>query len=144
MENYMTYLWILTIIVSLVVEAGTYALVAIWFVPAAAVCIVLSVFDLSIAVQVVTFFVLSLICILFFRKHVEKALKKKAVPTNADAVIGKIGIVTEDIDNINFKGQVKVGGQVWTARTNDSSLLEKGETVEVLAIEGVKLIVNKK
>lgn len=143
MENYMTYLWILTIIVSLVVEAGTYTLVAIWFVPAAAVSIVLSVFDLSIAVQVVTFFVLSLVSILFFRKYLEKALKTRAVPTNADAVIGKIGIVTEDIDNINFKGQVKVGGQLWTARTSDSSLLQKGETVEVLAIEGVKLIVKK-
>ena len=143
MENYMTYFWILMIIVSLVVEAGTYALVAIWFVPAAAVSIVLSVFDLSIAIQVVTFFVLSLVSILFFRKHLEKVLKKKAVPTNADALIGKIGIVTEDIDNINFKGQVKVGGQFWTARTNDSSLLGKGETVEVLAIEGVKLIVKK-
>ena len=139
----MTYLWILVIIVSLVVEAGTYALVAVWFVPAAAVCIVLSVFDLSIAIQVLVFFVISLVSILFFRKYLEKKIKTNAVPTNADAVIGKIGIVTENIDNINFKGQVKIDGQIWSARTKDTSLLEKGDTVRILAIEGVKLIVEK-
>ncbi len=139
----MTYLWILVIIVSLVVEAGTYALVAIWFVPAAAIAVVLSVLKLSIPVQVLVFFVISLVSILFFRKYVEKKLKTKAVPTNADAVIGKIGIVTENIDNINFKGQVKIDGQIWSARTKDTSLLEKGDTVRILAIEGVKLIVEK-
>ena len=139
----MTYLWILVIIVSLVVEAGTYALVAIWFVPAAAIAVVLSVLKLSIPVQVLVFFVISLVSILFFRKYLEKKIKTKAVPTNADAVIGKIGIVTENIDNINFKGQVKIDGQIWSARTKDTSLLEKGDTVRILAIEGVKLIVEK-
>ena len=103
MENYMTYLWILVIVVSLVVEASTYSLVALWFIPAAAVTIVLSLFKVSVSLQVVVFFVIALLCIIFFRKYLEKALKKKSVPTNADALIGKVGIVTENIDNINFK-----------------------------------------
>lgn len=143
MENYMTYLWILVIIVSLVVEAGTYALIAIWFVPSAAICIVLSMFDMNISAQVIVFFLLSLISIIIFRKYFQNIIKSKAVFTNADAVIGKTGIVTEDIDNINFKGQVKVGYQIWTAIASDSTRLKKGDTVKVLSIEGVKLIVEK-
>lgn len=143
MENYMTYLWILVIIVSLVVEASTYSLVALWFIPAAAVTIVLSLFKVSASLQVVVFFVIALLCIIFFRKYLEKALKKKSVPTNADALIGKVGIVTENIDNINFKGQVRVRGQVWTAVSVNGESINEGEEVEVLAIEGVKLICKK-
>lgn len=143
MENYMTYLWILVIIVSLVVEASTYSLVALWFIPASAVAIVLSIFKADVSLQVVVFFVIALLCIVFFRKYLEKALKKKSVPTNADALIGKVGIVTEDIDNINFKGQVKVRGQIWTAVSVSGDSIEKGSEVEILAIEGVKLICKK-
>ena len=143
MENYMTYLWILVIIVSLVVEASTYSLVALWFIPAAAVTIVLSLFKVSVSLQVVVFFVIALLCIIFFRKYLEKALKKKNVPTNADALIGKVGIVTENIDNINFKGQVRVRGQVWTAVSVNGESINESEEVEVLAIEGVKLICKK-
>ncbi|MBQ7898045.1 MAG: NfeD family protein [Clostridia bacterium] len=143
MENYMTYLWILVIIVSLVVEAGTYSLVALWFIPAAAAAIVLSLFKAGIPLQIAVFFIVALLCIVFLRKYLEKALKKKSVPTNADALIGKIGIVTEDIDNITFKGQVKVRGQVWTAVSVNGESINDGEEVEVLAIEGVKLICKK-
>ena len=66
MENYMTYLWILVIIVSLVVEASTYSLVALWFIPAAALAIVLALFKINVAVQIVAFFIVSLVCILFY------------------------------------------------------------------------------
>lgn len=142
MGNYMTYLWMLVVIVSLVVEASTYALVALWFIPAALVAVVLSFFEVDALLQIVVFFILSLVFILTLRRALAEKLKKSRVPTNADALIGKIGIVTEDIDNINFKGQVKVGGQSWTAVSRGEAVV-KGDTVEVLAIEGVKLVVKK-
>lgn len=144
MGNYMSYLWIVVIIVSLVVEGSTASLVAIWFIPSAIVAIILSLFNVGITLQVLIFFVMSLGCILSFRGLLEKALKKKSVPTNADALIGKSGIVIEDIDNINFKGQVKVGGQIWSAASHDGEPIKSGETVEILAIQGVKLIIKNK
>ncbi len=142
MGSYMTYLWIFVVIIALVVEASTASLTAIWFIPSAIVAIVLSFFKVSVGIQVIIFFVLSLISIITLRKKLEDKLKKKVVSTNADALIGKIGIVTEDIDDINFKGQVKVSGQVWTA-VGDGEKIVKGDTVEVLAIEGVKLVIKK-
>ncbi len=139
----MTYLWILVIVASLLAEAGTYALVAIWFIPSAIVALVLAIFEVSIAVQTVVFFVLSVAFILFLRKHLSNALMRKKVPTNADALIGKSAIVLEDIDNINFKGQVKVNGQIWKAKSQENEDIKSGDTVEIKAIEGVKLICKK-
>ena len=65
----------------------------------------------------------------------------KIVPTNADTLIGAQAVVIESIDNLQAKGQVKIRGQIWTARSADENLIyETGAVVTVLAIEGVKLI----
>ena len=68
----------------------------------------------------------------------------KIVPTNADALIGAQAVVIEAINNLHAQGQVKIRGQVWTARSSEEGVTyEKGEVVSVLAIEGVKLICNR-
>ena len=40
----------------------------------------------------------------------------------------------------NFK--VKINGEVWSAKTDDESSIAKGTEVEVLKIDGVKLVVS--
>ena len=142
MENPMTYFWLVVIIISLIVEVSTASLVAIWFIPSAILSIILSLFNVSIGIQVTVFFVISIISLLALRKIIYEKLKKQTVPTNADALIGKTGIVIEDIDYINLKGQVKVSGQVWTAIGEGEKII-KGDTVEIIRIEGVKLVIKK-
>ena len=67
----------------------------------------------------------------------------KVQPTNADRVIGQIGIVTEVISDRAQAGQVRVMGQIWSARTDDTTdEIAVGCEVRVLRIEGVKLIVT--
>lgn len=39
-------------------------------------------------------------------------------------------------------GQVKVNGEIWSAKTEDESIISKGTEIEVLKIDGVKLIVS--
>ena len=56
--------------------------------------------------------------------------------------VGKHGIVTLDINPIEATGQVKVNGEVWSAKTDDESSIAKGTEVEVLKIDGVKLVVS--
>ncbi len=72
----------------------------------------------------------------------KKSLKKEHIKTNADRYIGKTAVVTEDISNIDAKGQVKVDNQIWSARSDDGSAISSGKQVNVLRIEGVKLIVS--
>lgn len=136
--------WIAVIALSIIVEASTATLTAIWFIPGALVSLVLALCGLSVTVQVVAFALLSVICLAVGITLIRKRLKKKFVPTNADRIIGMDGVVSEEIDNLAAKGEVKVDGKRWSARSEDGSTIEEGAVVTILRIEGVKLIVEKK
>ena len=82
-----------------------------------------------------------LLCLLAVRPMARKYITPRRQATNADRVIGAEGMVLEDINNLKARGQVKVQGNIWTARTEDDRPIPKDTTVRVLRIEGVKLIV---
>ena len=77
-----------------------------------------------------------------FKPLSSKFLKPRVSATNADRVIGSAALVTETIDNTQAKGQVKVNGQVWSARSAQDIVIPAGTDVKVLRIEGVKVIVE--
>ncbi len=138
----MVYVWLMVIAVALIIEASTATLVAIWFIPSAIVSAVLSKLGATVYAQVVVFLVLSVLLVVFVRKLIAKLMKPKTVATNADLLIGETGVVIEKIDNIAAGGVVKVKGQLWSAKSKETLIIEKDELVEVLAIEGVKLVVK--
>ncbi len=62
----------------------------------------------------------------------------------AQSIVGKKCVVCERIDSFAGCGQVKIGGQSWSARgTYENDCFEIGETLNIVAIEGVKLICVK-
>ena len=75
------------------------------------------------------------------RPLIKKALKVKREETNAGRYVGKVGIVTSEIDNEKGLGQVTVMGSIWSARSDSGAVIPAGHNVLVLRIEGVKLIV---
>ena len=141
MEIYFAILWFGVLVSSVMIEASTAALVAIWFMPSAIVSLILALFKVDVSVQFLIFFVLSAILLLLSRMILKKVSISHHVPTNADAIIGQRAVVTEAIDNLAAKGQVKVCGQIWSARSEDENVrYDEGEVLVVVAIEGVKLI----
>ena len=63
---------------------------------------------------------------------------------NPETIVGKRCVVVERIDNYAGCGQVKVNGQGWSARAAyDEDCFEVGETLSIVAIEGVKLVCVK-
>lgn len=63
---------------------------------------------------------------------------------NPDNIVGKKCVVTEAIDNFAGCGQVKVNGQSWAARAAyDEDTFEVGDTLSIVAIEGVRLVCIK-
>ena len=142
----MTYFWLSIIILAIAAEAMTTDMVAIWFMPAALVAMILSAFDLWIWLQVVVFFVLVVILLILSEKFVKKALRRRPQEkTNADSLIGQTAIVTEKIDNEAQSGAVRIGGLEWSARTPNAALtVEKDTLVIVREIAGVKLICEPK
>ncbi|MBR6745103.1 MAG: NfeD family protein, partial [Clostridia bacterium] len=95
-------------------------------------------------IQLTVFFVVFILLMLILKPIFKKNIGLKIVPTNADALIGMQAVVIEPIDNLHAKGQVRVRGQVWTARSSDGDVtFEEGQTVNIVKIEGVKLICSQ-
>ena len=138
----MVYLWLGAFLVFLVVEAVTVGLVSIWFAGGALVSLVSAAFNAPLWLQFLLFAVVSAILLIFTKPLITKYVNNKTVPTNVDALIGKTAVVTEDIDNDETVGQVKIGGQVWSAYTEDGNFAQKGDKVTVKSISGVHLIVK--
>ena len=140
----MSIVWVVIMVVFLVVEAATAGLTCIWFAIGALAALIAALFGAPIWLQLVWFFVVSVVTLYFTRPLVLTYVNSRSQPANADMVIGKEALVTEAIDNVESAGAVAVGGKVWTARSENGEPIEVGSIVTVLRIEGVKLIVSAK
>lgn len=140
----MVYFWLGLLVLTVIVEIITTQLVSIWFSAGA-----LASFFLALAgveqlwIQIAVFVIVSAVALALTRPIVKKMINKKTEPTNADMAVGKIGVVTETIDNLENTGLVKVGGAIWTARSTVNTVIEKDKTVLIKEIQGVKLIVEE-
>jgi len=140
---YYTVAWVAMLIAFGVLEAITASLVSIWFCLAALVALIAAALGASIGVQIAVFFVVSLLCMALVRPFAKKFLKTNIEKTNADRIIGEEAVVIEEISNRQAKGQIRVRGEYWTARTEDEEDVPDGTLVRVLRIEGVKAIVTR-
>jgi len=136
----MAFIWLIIIIVLIIIEVLTSYLTTIWFVLSGIIALILSYFIDSIFIQFGVFTILGIVFLLITRPIVKKYMVKEKIPTNADRVIGKKGIVTEDIEEDEY-GEVKVDGKRWTAYS--SKEIKEGSKVEILSIDGVKLKVKE-
>ena len=137
------WLWVIILILAVVVEMSTTQLVCIWFAGGALVGLVAHFLHAPLWLQVILAAAVTLILLISTRPFVRRFLAKKETPTNADRVIGQIGIVTERIDNITEQGRITVLGGDWRARSLGGEPIESGARVKVEKIEGVKLIVTR-
>ncbi len=140
----MSTFWVVLFVVLLVAElisAG--ALISIWFCVGALAAFATAAAKASVTVQVVVFLVISIALLVLTKPFVKKVLKQKNEPTNLDRVVGTEAIVTEDIDNLQQIGAVKMDGKVWTARSAEETPIPSGTVVRVVRIEGVKVFVRK-
>ena len=143
MDGYMMIVWLVILVVTLIAEIATVGVVSIWFCFGALVSMILSIFNVLVWVQIFVFFAVALLLLLFTRPLIKNLLKVKEHKTNADMVIGRIGVVTEPIDNVREIGAVKVLNKEWTARSYYGDMFAKDDLVEIVQIDGVKLIVKK-
>ena len=138
------WIWIAIIVVALGVEVATDQLISIWFVPGAIIATILEFLDVDLIWQILVVLVLAAAGITFAKTYLSKRLKAGIIKTNIDAIIGERCVVTEKIDNYIGCGQVKIKGQIWSARgVGDDDVFEAGEVLHVVAIEGVKVICKK-
>lgn len=135
-------LWLIAAGVFFVVEIATTGFLIFWLGIGSLIAMLTSFITDSIIIQTVVFVISSCILIPLTKPLADKFTGKKAVPTNSYSLINKHGIVTVDINPMEAVGQVKVNGEIWSAKTDDGSVITKGTEIEVVKIDGVKLIVS--
>ncbi len=137
------YLWLAVAVFLGIVEALTMGLTTIWFCGGALVAGLLAYLGAPEIVQIVAFIAVSGVLLGFTRPIAKRKLNAEVKKTNSDALIGEIGIVTKDILPLEV-GQVKIKGNVWSAVLEDGrEPIPESRKVQVVKIEGVKLIVRE-
>ena len=132
--------WLAVIIILAVLESMTVSLTTIWFVASGLVALLLSFVTDNYLIQFGVFVVLGVILLVTTKPLLQKSLKTKKEPTNAERIIGMTGIVTEKITR-NQNGEVKVDGKKWTAYADKT--INKDMPVKILKINGVKVKVEE-
>ena len=136
-------IWLIIAVVLGVIEASTSTLVTIWFALAALIVAGIAIFVENIWVLFAIFIIISAVLVVITRPLTKRFLNKKTVATNADRIILAKGIVTEKIDLIQNTGQVRVLGQIWSAKAVDGEPIEVDAIVMIKALEGVKVVVER-
>lgn len=142
----LSLLWLVVLVIAIIFEVRTSDVVAVWFMPAAAVALLLSfILKDDFVSQLGAFVLVSIVSFLIFKIAFNKKVKKmKKGKTNLTALIGERCLVVEDISNIHVKGSVNLKGVIWSARSVDENdVIEEGTIVVVERIDGVKLICSR-
>ena len=134
--------WLIVVIAFGIVEAATLGLTSVWFAVGALAAMVCALCHGPLWLQIGLFVVVSGGCLVFTRKKVQSKFNENRQKTNADRIIGHRGMVLEEIDPQNARGTVKVDGSIWSARSKNGAAIPAGAEVTILAIEGVKVIVE--
>lgn len=136
----MLEVWLIVFIGLSILEMATINLVSIWFAVGSLIAAFATLFTDNVTIQIAVFVISSAITLALTQPIVRKLRTKQIIPTNLDRVIGKIGIVTEEITKLT-PGEVKVDGKRWSALSTKK--IEVDSKVEVLSIDGVKLHVKE-
>ena len=136
--------WLIAMIIFIIFEVATLGLTTMWFALGSLAAMAVAVVGGKFWLQIAVFVIVSIVTMFCFRKVALNLFNQNREKTNADGLIGKKGIVTEEISNLHATGQVTISGLEWTARSvNDEVTIENGAVVVIREISGVKLIVEK-
>ena len=140
--NIWAIIWLALVIVFLILEAATVQLISTWFAAGALAAMIVNLLGAQVWLQIVVFFTVSIVLLALLWPMARKHIKAKVVPTNADALVGRICHVTEAIDPVEG-GRVKLGDVTWSARAEHGETIPAGALVKVLKIQGAKVFVEE-
>lgn len=107
---------------------------------------IVSFFTDNLVIQISAFLISSIILIFTTRKFVNLFLKhdKTNYVNSVNSYVGSTVKVTVDIVPLDNKGQVKIGGETWTAISENGETIPKDTEVIITNFSGVKAVVKPK
>lgn len=137
-------LWLIAAVAFGFIELITLGLATIWFAIGALFAWIFASFNAPLIVQVLVFLISSGVLLYYTRPIAQKVLKVGHTKTNVETLKGKTAVVIKEINNLQGEGQVKVSGQIWSAKSFNDEKIPEDSIVEILDIQGVKLVVRQK
>jgi len=137
-------LWLIAAVAFGLIELITLGLATIWFAIGALFAWIFASFNAPLIVQVLVFLISSGVLLYYTRPIAQKVLKVGHTKTNVETLKGKTAVVIKEINNLQGEGQVKVSGQIWSAKSFNDEKIPEDSIVEILDIQGVKLVVRQK
>ena len=134
--------WAVVLVLCVIAELATLQLVSIWFAAGALGAFIAAACGFSAAAQAVIFAAVSVLLLCLTRPLLRKMRVRNVLPTNAQAEVGRLAVVTEDIDNAADTGRVRIGGVNWKARADGTERIPKGASVRVTGIDGTTAFVT--
>lgn len=148
----MSYAWIIWLVLAAIfigAEVLTPGFFLLWFGVGALVAALLAMLGVSsLAVQLITFLIVSVALLVASRTIFEKFLirysPENQLKSGVEMMIGQVGTVVEGSRGALNEGAVKVYGSVWTALPSEGEKpLVEGESVSVERLEGNTLYVRR-
>jgi len=143
MDNYSLYVfWWGIAGVFFLLELITPATIFIFPAGVALVVSFLSLFVDSILIQGIAFFVLSAATIALIRPMFVNSKKDVGYKNGKASLIGKEVRVVETINNEKEQGRIKHASDSFPARNVDDAIIEEGQRVKIIQIDGITVTVE--
>ena len=139
----MWYIWLIMAGIFVIAEIMTVGFLIFWLGLGSLCAMLTSFFTDNLIIQTSVFVVTSTLFILCTRRFANKlANKEKTLATNAFSIIGKKALVIKEINPTLGNGQIKVDGQVWSAKSDSQEVISQDTEVLILKIDGVRAVVT--
>ena len=139
----MWYFWLILAGIFVIAEIATVGFLIFWLSLGSLCAMLTSFFTDNIIIQTAVFVVTSVLFIFLTRPLAKKLAKTdNTLVTNAFSIIGKKAIVIKEINPTLGVGQIKIDGQVWTAKSTNEEIISEGTEVLILNIDCVKAVVS--
>jgi membrane protein implicated in regulation of membrane protease activity len=143
--NNLWQMWAIICVFCLIIELSTGGFFIICFAVGAFVSGAVSLLGVDFFWQIVVFAVCSLLCIFMVRPFALKYFRNHQSPdrvSNADALMGRIGTVSQTIEAGGY-GRVAIDGDDWKAESENGKEIETGARVKVVARESIIITVSE-
>ena len=133
-------IWVTVALVAAVIEISIPHFGIIFVAVGAVAAAAAAYLSLGLVPQLALFIVVVGVSFLVIRPRILKGMGAAGVPGRTEALIGREGIVTQDIDSTVGAGRINVEGQDWAARA--VSPLAAGTRIKVVRADGIVLEVK--
>jgi membrane protein implicated in regulation of membrane protease activity len=140
--------WVIWLVAAVVLALGEIATMGFFLAPFAAGALVAALISgagAGTAISLVVFLAVSVVALGALRPIAKSHMKMPAqLRTGTSALVGSNAMVVERIANREGVGCVRIGGEVWTARSYDEDeVIDAGKQVQVIEIRGATALVSE-